>query len=453
MNKAFTAQGWFSVPIGIGLLAITLSMGHALRDQDNMWTKIMLNNDAQHLAPLTEAMLYHYPSHLPLFVIVGGTITSILITILLALLNKQYRDCEKLKEGKIRLRAVLDHTADGIALMDENGRIEDFNPASERLFGIKKADILGHDIRDIIPDYDPLSLRFTQTEAENSVNRISREVKVRRKDGTMCDIGLSVSGIALPDRQLYLVMLSDITERKQAEAWQKELFDKLADSNAELERFAYVASHDLREPLRIVANFASLLTTEYSDVLDEAGEQYLSLINEASSRMHRMVGDLLEYARVGNEDNHFVAVDGDEKLRHVLINLSAIIEEQRAVVHCDPMPVLYGNRVQLLRLFQNLIGNAIKFHLPGVAPEVHVSVEDKGDQWQFEVRDNGIGMASQYTEQIFEPFRQLQARNEYIGTGIGLAICKRIVEKHHGHIWAESIIGEGSRFYVLLPKN
>lgn len=294
-------------------------------------------------------------------------------------------------------------------------------------------------------------LSHYQTTGEKKIIGIGREVQGKCKDGTKFDIDLRVSEVTIPHGKLYMGMFRDITERKNAEATQKQLIDKLTDSNTELERFAYVASHDLREPLRLVANFATLLKSEYRDKLDVEGKEYIGVIEESSARMHGMVGELLEYARIGNEEMRYSDVDMEAEFKHVLDNLAAFIKEHRATITHGPLPIVRGNPVQLMRVMQNLIGNAIKFHSPNVSPQISVGAEKTGPLWRFHVQDNGIGMASDYTQQIFEPFRQLHARNEYHGTGIGLAICKRIIEKHGGTIWATSEVGKGSTFYFTVP--
>ncbi|MBI1274836.1 PAS domain S-box protein [bacterium] len=246
--------------------------------------------------------------------------------------------------------------------------------------------------------------------------------------------------------------LEDITHRKQAEEMQRHLMDKLAESNTELERFAYVASHDLRGPLRLIANFAALLKKEYARQLDSGGQEYIGVINESAMRMHSMVGDLLEYARIGNEEMRYSKVSMEDQMRQVKENLASFIAEHRASITHDALPEVMGNPIQLMRLLQNLVGNAIKFHAKDTLPQVHVSVKEQENYWRFEVKDNGIGMAPEYTTQIFEPFRQLHARNEYMGTGIGLAICKRIVEKHGGIIGVESEPEKGSVFYFTISN-
>lgn len=404
----------------------------------------------------TPEMIAQHRSRLPWVVLGIGLLMTLFVTTTLYLLLHQQRDGLKVKEGKARLRAIFQNAADGITLIDGQGNIEDFNPACEMMFGYQQEEVIGKNVKILMPEpyhheHDGYLENYKKT-GERRIIGIGRDVKGRHKDGSVFDIDLRVSEVHLPNRKLYMGMFHNITERKQAEATQQRLINKLTDSNTELERFAYVASHDLREPLRIVTNFSSLLRKEYGDTLNEEAKEYVQVIHESAARMHGMVSDLLEYARIGNAEKRFIAVNMELEFQHVQENLSASIAEHRAVLTHDVLPSVMGNPVQLMRLLQNLVSNAIKFHEAGMAPQVHVSAVEKEDIWEFCVRDNGIGMAAEYTQQIFEPFRQLHGRHEYTGTGIGLAICKRIVEKHRGKIWVESSLGKGSQFYFTLPK-
>lgn len=404
----------------------------------------------------TQEMLEQQATRLPWVVLAVGGITSLLATLSLYLFLRLRAKASLLRERKARLRAVIQHAADGITLINAQGEIEEFNPACEALFGYTQAEVTGQNVKVLMPEpyhseHDGYLAHYRKTGQKRIIGQ-GREVRGKRKDGSVFDIDLRVSEVKGAGRILYMGMFRDITERKRAEAQQSRLMDKLEESNAELERFAYVASHDLREPLRLVANFAMLLRKEYGETLNEEAKEYIAVINDSAARMHHMVGDLLEYARIGNEEMRYSKVSPNVEMEHVLENLASFIQEHHAVVTCDDLPEFMGNPVQIMRLFQNLVGNAIKFHAPGAAPAVHVGVEDGGEFWRFYVRDNGIGMAQEYTRQIFEPFRQLHMRDEYMGTGIGLAVCKRIVEKHRGVIWVESQLGSGSVFYFTVPR-
>lgn len=246
--------------------------------------------------------------------------------------------------------------------------------------------------------------------------------------------------------------------RKQAELALRQANDELtqkaqelARSNAELEQFAYVASHDLQEPLRMVSSYTQLILRRYGDKLDGDAKEFMDFIVDGAGRMKRLIEDLLAYSRVGTRGKELQPTDGETALKKALSNLRATIEESAAAVTYDPLPTVAADDVQLVQLFQNLIGNAIKFR-NHEAPRVHVSVEESDDSWIFGVKDNGIGIDPQYFERIFMVFQRLHGKGEYPGTGIGLAICKKVVDRHGGRIWVESEPGKGSKFCFALPK-
>jgi light-regulated signal transduction histidine kinase (bacteriophytochrome) len=251
--------------------------------------------------------------------------------------------------------------------------------------------------------------------------------------------------------QYEVAIFDDITERKQAEAALQQAHEELKRSNAELEQFAYVASHDLQEPLRMVASYTQLLSRRYDSKFDNDAREFMGFIVDGATRMKQLIEDLLAYSRVGTKGADFRTVSASDALRRALFNLRTGIEEAGAVVTHDPLPMLPADEVQLTQLLQNLIGNALKFRSPSV-PRIHVSTKQKDHEWEFEVRDNGIGIEPQYFERIFMVFQRLHNKGEYPGTGIGLAICKKVVERHGGRIWVESRPGAGSSFYFTLPK-
>lgn len=248
----------------------------------------------------------------------------------------------------------------------------------------------------------------------------------------------------------FAVTWRDITARKRAEIQLQRRAEELARSNAELEQFAYVASHDLQEPLRIVSGYLELLMKRYRGKLDQDADEFVGFIMDATQRMQRLIRDLLAYSRVITHGQLQQPTDIDEALDRALANLLMPIEETGAVITRDPLPTLPADAGQMSQLFQNLISNALKFHNQTL-PKIHISAEQKGDYWQFSVRDNGIGIDAEYAERIFVLFQRLHTREEYPGTGIGLAICKKIVERHGGRIWVESSAGKGATFYFTLP--
>ena len=225
---------------------------------------------------------------------------------------------------------------------------------------------------------------------------------------------------------------------------------ELVEANIRLEQFAYIASHDLQEPLRMVASYLQLLEKRYRDRLDADAQEFIGYAVDGAIRMKRMIDDLLAYARAATRGQAMEIVDCEHLLTHALSNLAIAIEDNNALITHDPLPTVMADTTQLLGVFQNLIGNAIKFHADK-QPQVHISAERQGSMWVFSVRDNGIGIAPEHVERIFVVFSRLHTQAEYPGTGIGLAICKKVIERHEGRIWVESQPGEGATFFFSMP--
>ena len=243
----------------------------------------------------------------------------------------------------------------------------------------------------------------------------------------------------------------EMVERKRMEEQLQSTLVDLERSNSELEQFAYVASHDLQEPLRMVSSYTQLLAQRFEGQLDDKAKKFINYAVDGAVRMQQLINDLLAYSRVNTQGKPAEMIDSHSILGDALRNLSAAIEENRAIVMNDDLPVVRADATQLSQLFQNLIGNAIKFR--GVSfPCIRISACDLGSEWCFSVKDNGIGIEAQYADKVFVIFQRLHTRQEYRGTGIGLAICKRIVERHGGRIWFESEPGKGTTFYFALPK-
>jgi light-regulated signal transduction histidine kinase (bacteriophytochrome) len=263
------------------------------------------------------------------------------------------------------------------------------------------------------------------------------------------------SQVALPDDTMTAVgSISDAiafgVARRRAEIELDERARELARSNADLEQFAYVASHDLQEPLRIVASYTQLLARRYKGKLDHDADEFIAFAVDGVTRMQRLIRDLLAYSRVGTRGREVGSVSLDKVLGHALDNLRQALDDTGGQVTREPLPEVDGNEGQLTQLFQNLIGNALKFHGPA-PPRVHVSVRKERNEWQFAFEDNGVGIEHQYFERIFVIFQRLHSIEKYPGTGIGLALCKKIVEKHGGRIWVESEPGRGTTFRFTLP--
>jgi light-regulated signal transduction histidine kinase (bacteriophytochrome) len=245
-------------------------------------------------------------------------------------------------------------------------------------------------------------------------------------------------------------VVEDITARKQAEAALRETADDLARSNRDLEQFAYVASHDLQEPLRVVSGFVQLLQQRYAGQLDAKADEYIEYAVDGAKRMQALIQDLLAYSRVGTRGQGLGLTDAGAALRQAQSSLRTRIEETGATVTHGELPTVRAEGTQLAQLFHNLIGNALKFH--GEAPpKVHVEACREDDHWRFSVRDNGIGIDPEFRDRIFLIFQRLHNRRDYPGTGIGLAICKRIVDRHGGQIWVESQLGQGATFHFTIP--
>ncbi len=289
--------------------------------------------------------------------------------------------------------------------------------------------------------------------AIDSIHGGSVEFRIVRTDGEVLwllsrqKVFADASGKAVR----MLAALLDITERKRAEQALRAAHDELARSNAELEQFAYVASHDLQEPLRMVASYTQLLGKRYADRLEGDAGEFMAYIVDGAARMKQLIEDLLVYSRVGTSGKEFRPVALQEVLRRTLVNLRAAIEESGAEIAHDPLPEVTGDDSQLVQLLQNVVGNALKFRAQSV-PRIHISSIEKENEWEIAVRDNGIGIEPQYFERIFMVFQRLHDKGAYSGTGIGLAICKKVVDRHGGRIWVESWPGQGSTFHFTLPK-
>ena len=259
-----------------------------------------------------------------------------------------------------------------------------------------------------------------------------------------------LASVALDNAWLHDSARREISSRERTERELAALIDELRRSNAELEQFAYVASHDLQEPLRMVSSYTQLLARRYQGRLDEDADEFIGFAVDGANRMQRLINDLLQYSRVGTRGRDLAPTETGAILDAACANLRVLLEESDAKVTSDELPIVMGDPVQLAQLFQNLIGNAVKFNKEGEPPRIHVGAERRDGDWLFSVRDNGIGIEPEYRERIFVIFQRLHARTEYSGTGIGLAVCKKIVERHGGRIWVDSVPGEGSTFYFTL---
>ncbi|MGB9200437.1 sensor histidine kinase, partial [Methanobacterium sp.] len=348
---------------------------------------------------------------------------------------------------------ILSRVQDAIVANDEKFKIIYWNKIAEKMFGWTEEEVLGKYTGDILQTKIENSSRNIGLEKLLEEGHFEGEVCNKRKDNTYLPVDLN-SKVSYNEKGEMTGVLSsvrDISERKHNEKELKETMDRLIRSNKELERFAYVSSHDLQEPLRMVTLFSQLLEKRYKDKLDKDANEFIEYIVEGSQRMKQLIDDLLEYSRVDSQAKEFENVNLENVLDNVLTNLSISIVEYNVTISHDPLPVVNGDKNQLMQVFQNLVINAIKFHGQNT-PEINIHVQKKENEWIFAVEDNGIGIDVKHQKQIFEVFKRLQHnRDEYPGSGIGLSITQKIIIHHGGRIWVESELGKGSTFYFTIP--
>jgi PAS domain S-box-containing protein len=361
----------------------------------------------------------------------------------------------RILEFEERSRQLFDDAPIAYHEANTSGVIVRVNHAECRLLGCGAGEILGRRVWDFaVPAQvekgmavfqaavEAPNQRMEDTELE-MCGRNGDAVLVRLQQNQVRDSHGAVAG-------LRCTML-DITELRRQEELLKRQAADLARSNAELEQFAYVASHDLQEPLRMVASFTQLLAKRYAGKLDAKADEYIKYTVDGAKRMQQLIADLLALSRVGTKGGEFRDVPLAEVMSDVLLNLSPAIQESGAAVVEDSLPTVFADRGQMTQLLQNLIGNAIKFR-DAKAPQVHISAAEAGDDWTISVRDNGIGIAPEHAERVFQIFQRLHTRDQYPGTGIGLAVCRKIVERHGGKIWLDSTPGGGTTFHFTLHK-
>jgi PAS domain S-box-containing protein len=368
------------------------------------------------------------------------------------------KDAEKhLAQMEGRYRGLLEAAPDAMVVVNQAGEIVLLNVQAEKQFGYRRDELVGQKVKNIIPEgFAERLLADALRSAEDALAQqigTGIELNGRRKDGSGFPIEIMLSPLESSEGILVTAAVRDITKRKRAEAHLLQKVEELNRSNEELEQFAYIASHDLQEPLRMVASYTQLLSRRYKGKLDSDADEFISFAVDGASRMERLIKDLLAYSRVGTETKDLLDTSSEEALQQALINLRGAVEESGAQVTHDPLPIVVADEMQLIQLFQNLVGNAIKYQNPGI-PRVHISAaRDSEKRWKFSVQDNGLGIDSQYFEKIFGMFQRLHKREEFEGTGVGLAICKKIVERHGGSISVESQLGHGSTFCFALGES
>jgi PAS domain S-box-containing protein len=364
---------------------------------------------------------------------------------------------EHMVQMEARYRGLLEAAPDAMVVVNHVGKIVLLNVRAEKQFGYHRDELVGQKVKDIIPEgfAERLLADGTRTAAEALAQQIGTGIELfgRRKDGSEFPIEIMLSPLENVEGILVTAAIRNISERKEAEAHLVETVGELKRSNDELQQFANVASHDLQEPLRMVASYTQLLANRYKGRLDPDADDFIAYAVDGCNRMQGLIEDLLTFSRVGANPKALSEISSEASLNESLINLGVTVKESGAVVTHDALPIIAIDDTQLALVFQNLIGNAIKYR--GIeAPRVHVSATRNGARgWIFSVRDNGMGIDAQYFERIFVLFQRLHGRNEFKGTGIGLAICKKIVERWGGRIWLESKPEIGSTFYFSLPES
>jgi PAS domain S-box-containing protein len=368
-------------------------------------------------------------------------------------ITAQQRAQEAIRRANAYNRSLIEASLDPLVTIGADGKITDVNAATELSTGHTRHELVGSDFSDYFTDPKKARAGYQHVFREGSVRDYPLEL--RHRDGRVTSVLYNASVYRDESGMVIGVFAAarDITERRRAEDEIQRFTDELRRSNQELERFAYVASHDLQEPLRTVSSFSQLLARRYRTKLDQDADEFIEFIVNGAARMQTLINDLLAFSRVGTRGRPFAAVACETILATALANLEAATTESGSVVTHDPLPQVVGDESQLVQLLQNLIGNAIKFRRPDVPSRIHVTAIRRPDGWQFSVCDNGVGIEARYFERIFIIFQRLHERAAYPGTGIGLAICKKIVERHGGRMWVESQPGRGSTFYFTLSAN
>ncbi len=356
-----------------------------------------------------------------------------------------------LLESEKKYRTLIEMSPDAIVIHD-GGIILYANPATAHLFHASHPEnIIGRDAFTIIhPDSQAISRTVAEKDKEG-ISTLPTEIQVIRKDGTIMTVEGRGRRIQYQGKPAIEVILRDVTERKKSEQQLREYAANLKRSNEDLELFAYIATHDLQEPIRGIVAYSQLLLAECRSDHSSQTKKYLENIARDGLRLNTLVADLREYLRVRSGGRPFAPTDMERILQETLHTLHRQVTETQATITHDPLPIVQADSSQMTQVLQNLLANAMKFQQKGIAPTVHVSASSLDGMWQFSVRDNGVGIPEGYFEKIFILFERLYPRDTYPGTGLGLALCKRIVERHGGRMWVESDEGRGSTFYFTLP--
>jgi PAS domain S-box-containing protein len=366
----------------------------------------------------------------------------------------------KLAETQLRqqeefLQSIYDGTEQAIFVIDitpeKEFRYAGFNPVSEKYAGVTNEQIQGKTAVEAFGETFGTILQQNYQLCLQAGRSINYEEQLKFDTHTIWTL-TTLSPLQDEQGRIYRIIgtATDISDRKYKEIELQNQKQDLARSNAELQQFAYIASHDLQEPLRMITSYLELLERRYKGQLDEKADKFIAYAVDGATRMQTLINDLLSYSRVGSRSQDLELVDCEKILQNVLTNLQMAIKQNNAIITHTPLPRVSADPSQLTQLFQNLISNSIKFRRED-PPQIHLEVQDTDGKWLFTLQDNGIGMEVQYLERIFIIFQRLHSKTEYPGTGIGLAVCKKIVERHGGNLWVESQHGQGSTFYFTIP--
>jgi PAS domain S-box-containing protein len=362
---------------------------------------------------------------------------------------------ERLRDARAK-QAILDSALDAIVTIDGEGTVVEFNPAAEAMFGYAKSDAVGRKLADLIvperlrEDHRGGLARHLET-GEGQVIGRRVELPALRRDGEEFPAEVSIVRLKGADAPLFTGFIRDLTRLKDAQRELESTIQDLQRSNHDLEQFAYVASHDLQEPLRMVVAYMDLLNRAYAGALDERADRYIHYAVEGAQRMKVLIDNLLAYSRIESRGEPLARVDCGSVVERALDNLRFAVEEAGATIDVgEDLPSVLADETQLEQVFVNLVGNALKFRSPA-APRVSIAASRSGDHWEFRIEDNGIGFEEDQAERIFQMFQRLHDRKTYGGSGIGLALARRTIERHGGRIWARSKPGKGSTFYFTLP--
>lgn len=359
-------------------------------------------------------------------------------------------------ESEAKAQGILDKSVDGIITINERGVIVEYNPGCERIFGYKADEIIGEKVNKLMPDghrqnHDDYMKRYHETDEARKVG-MERELEGLRKNGEVVPIEISISEVRLGEKRLYSGIIRDITERRKAENERQKLIDALSRSNSELDNFAHIAAHDLKEPLRAIHNHCSFLVEDYADNLDEAGKKRIDRLQTLTQKMERLISDLMNYSRLGREKIAIQNTDLNEVIFEIEDMLKDAVSDASLVIDVpNSLPTTVCDYVRVKELFRNLITNAVKYN---DSPEkrVEIGFENQGEG-VFYVKDNGIGIAEEFHQDVFRIFKRLHNEKLYgEGTGSGLTFVKKIVEQHNGRIWVDSKEGEGTTFYFTLNE-